>query len=329
MASSAAQTLGKAGRTRLPADGKSHADIKLALPKSSDPVKLRLVPSKAPLVLDIIALLLLPAVLAVKILLHQPVLFSQIWIFLIPMAILLVLAWVRHARGVSGSFDPTQTVRELSFKTSSDEAIVTIFAARYPGVAYLTGPDINQRVEFTPASGAQGLFFDWVPTLAYALLFALVLRTYVIASFYIPSGSMENTLMKGDLLIANKFSYKLLGHDPKRGEIMIFIYPPGLEKDPSRPVDYIKRVIGLPGDKVEVRGGTVYVNQQPLDEPYIKERPNQDFGPVDVPQDAFFMMGDNRNKSADSRVWGFVPRKDLEGRALFVFWPPDHARSIH
>jgi len=87
-------------------------------------------------------------------------------------------------------------------------------------------------------------------------------------------------------------------------------------------------VIGLPGDKLEVRDGTVYINQQPLDEPYIKEHPYEDYGPIEVPKDSFFMMGDNRNHSSDSRVWGFVPRKDLEGRALFVFWPPDHAGGI-
>ncbi|MCB1217287.1 signal peptidase I [bacterium] len=169
----------------------------------------------------------------------------------------------------------------------------------------------------------QGLLYEWIPTIVMALGLALVLKSFVVASFYIPSGSMENTLKKGDLLIADKLSFKLLGQDPQRGDIMIFRYP----KDPKK--DYIKRVIGLPGDSVRVQDHTVYVNGEALIEDYIAEDPDFDYPSVTVPEDSYFVMGDNRNHSSDSRVWGFVPRDNIEGRALFVFWPRPRLLDNH
>jgi signal peptidase I len=221
-----------------------------------------------------------------------------------------------------GSFEPDHIVREKAFAVVNGEVNFTVYPPTRPGSAILTGPGVKHRIDFVAANFMAGLVFEWVPTLFWAILLALVLRSYAVASYYIPSGSMENTLMERDLLIADKLSYKLLSHDPQRGDVMIFRYP----EDPR--LDYIKRIIGLPGDTVAVRDGIVYVNDAPLNEAYIKEKPFNNFGPVTVGPDEYFVMGDNRNHSSDSRVWGMVPRKNIEGRALFVFWPPQHIKSL-
>jgi signal peptidase I len=102
---------------------------------------------------------------------------------------------------------------------------------------------------------------------------------------------------------------------PQRGDVVVFEYP----RDPSQ--DYIKRVIGLPGEKVEVRGGVTYINDKPLNEPYIKEAPISPYGPAIVPEGTLFVMGDNRNGSSDSRAWGFLPMDRIIGKAMVVYWP--------
>lgn len=221
---------------------------------------------------------------------------------------------LRITRGAS--FEQDMLVTEASFPVTGNEVNLTIYPPRRPRTCWLLGPGVKHRLDFIAATFVQGLVWDWIPTLFFALVFALVIRNYAVASYYIPSASMENTLRKGDLLIADKLSFKILHKEPKRGEIIIFQYPE------NRKQDYIKRTIGLPGDTVEVRHGVVYINGEALKEDYIKERPDHDFGPKIIPADHFFMMGDNRNHSSDSRVWGDVPRSYLEGRALFVFWPP-------
>lgn len=214
-----------------------------------------------------------------------------------------------------GSFSETAIQREITLSVENNEVNLTVFAHDRPGVGWLSGPGFRHKLEFVAVSFMQGLIYEWVPTIGLALALALVLKTFVVASFYIPSGSMEHTLQKGDLLIADKLSYKLLQHDPHRGDIMIFRYP----KDPRK--DYIKRVIGLPGDTVRVFDGLVYVNGEALQEDYIAETPDTNYPDTVVPEDSYFVMGDNRRHSSDSRVWGFVPRANIEGRALFVFWP--------
>ena len=133
---------------------------------------------------------------------------------------------------------------------------------------------------------------------------------------------MANTLQIGDRLIAEKVSYTLLGTPAQRGEIVLF-HPP------HNPGEFwIKRCIGLPGDVVEAAGGTVLVNGEPLQEDYIAEPPNKDFGPLTVPEGHYFVMGDNRNDSTDSRAWGPLPAENLIGRAVMVVWPPDHAHVL-
>ena len=222
-----------------------------------------------------------------------------------------------------GSFSASEIVREATFPIKHGEINFVVYAPNRPGHGFVTGEGFRYRLEFVAASFVQGLVFEWVPTLFWALVLALILRNYAVATFYIPSGSMEDTLLKRDLLIADKLSYKVFKRDPQRGDIMIFQYPE------DRKLDYIKRVIGLPGDRIEVRQGTVYVNGEALEEDtYIKERPLRPFPPMTVPDDHYFMMGDNRNQSQDSRAWGTVPRSYFEGRALFVFWPPNRVHVI-
>jgi signal peptidase I len=230
-----------------------------------------------------------------------------------------------------GSFDPAGYSKSAEFKVENNEVHLEFYAPSRPGVAYLTGPGVKHRIDFVARNLGQSIAYEWTPTLLISLVLAFTLRSYAVASFFIPSGSMENTLRRGDLLIADKLSYKLLHNDPKRGEVMIFQYPG------DKRLDYIKRVIGLPGDVVEVRDGHVYVNGKELHEVYVKEAPFSTWGPEQVPggdtpdhsDDMYFVMGDNRNHSSDSRVWGYVPRRNFEGRALFVFWPPTRAKVIH
>ena len=163
-----------------------------------------------------------------------------------------------------GSFEKDETVKEAVFPIVNDEVNLTVYAPRRPCNSYLLGEGFRHRIDFVAASFMQGLIYEWVPTLLYAMVFALILRTYAVASFIIPSGSMRDTLIERDLLIADKLSYKVLGRDPQRGDVMIF-KPPNENKK-----DYIKRVIGLPGDTIEVRNGVVYVNDEPLSEGVVR-----------------------------------------------------------
>ena len=135
------------------------------------------------------------------------------------------------------------------------------------------------------------------------------------ARIRVESISMQPTLYAGNFVLVNKVAYKL--GSPERGEVVVFRYPP----DPEQ-VPYIKRIIGLPGDKVSIYDEKVYVNDQLLVEPYIASSTRQG-GEWTVPSDSLFVMGDNRNNSSDSRSWGMVPMENVIGKALVVYWPPD------
>jgi signal peptidase I len=179
---------------------------------------------------------------------------------------------------------------------------------------------------------------EYTESIVIAVVLALVIRTFVVQAFKIPSGSMEDTLLIGDHILVNKLSYGLqipflnakirifgLMGDPGRGDIIVFPYP----RDPSR--DFIKRVIGLPGERVEVRNHHAYVNGEPLKEPYVKldERPltqpsrYSHWGPEVVPPGKLFVMGDNRDNSADGRDWGFLDGSQVKGRAFIIYWSWD------
>ena len=181
---------------------------------------------------------------------------------------------------------------------------------------------------------------EYFESICVAVILALFVRTFVVQAFKIPTGSMENNLLVGDHLLVNKFVFAptlsgaesaLLPIDPiRRGDIIVFKFP----EEPER--DFIKRTIGLPGETVELRNKKVYINGTPLDEPYVRflfpprgegggeALPDFDvrmnYGPVTVPEGQYFMMGDNRDNSQDSRYWGFMPREYVKGKALFVYF---------
>lgn len=160
---------------------------------------------------------------------------------------------------------------------------------------------------------------SWAITIAAALALALFINNVLIVNASVPSGSMETTIMTGSRMFGLRVSY--WGNDPVCGDIIIFKYP----DDPS--TNFVKRVIGMPGDTVEIIDGVTYVNGEELEEPYLNETPAKlDFGPYEVPEDSYFVMGDNRNHSNDSRKWKntYVPRNAILGKAVFCYWPLDH-----
>jgi signal peptidase I len=181
---------------------------------------------------------------------------------------------------------------------------------------------------------------EYFESIVIAVILALFIRTFVVQAFKIPTGSMEENLLIGDHLLVNKFVFAptataieralLPIGTIKRGDVIVFKYP----EEPER--DFIKRVIGLPGETVELRDKKVYINGTGLNEPYVHflQPPGQNsefhevtsfdvrerYGPVTVPADHFFVMGDNRDNSQDSRYWGFLPRDYVKGKALVIYW---------
>jgi len=181
---------------------------------------------------------------------------------------------------------------------------------------------------------------EYFESIVVAVILALFVRTFVFQAFKIPTGSMKPNLLVGDHLIVNKFIFAptasaiesaLLPMRPmRRGDIAVFKFP----EEPER--DFIKRVIGLPGETLELRNQTVFINGEALVEPYahylfppaVEGQTDgfdlrRKYGPVTVPADHYFMMGDNRDDSQDSRFWGFLPRSYVKGRALFIYWSFD------
>jgi signal peptidase I len=159
---------------------------------------------------------------------------------------------------------------------------------------------------------------EWVVVIAGALIVALVIKTFLFQAFYIPSASMEPTLNIGDRVLVNKLSYRL--HDVNRGDLVVFERPPG---EPETEIkDLIKRVVALPGEEVEGRNGRVFVDGASLDEGYLQDGVfTTDFGPLLVPEDSVFVMGDNRSDSRDSRVFGPISEDLIVGRAFVRVFP--------
>jgi signal peptidase I len=187
------------------------------------------------------------------------------------------------------------------------------------------------------------LLWEYVKAVLTALVLALIIRAFVIQAFTIPSGSMIPTLLVGDYILVNKF---LLGSPvdipftninlfrmpglrrPHKGEVIVFKFP----VDPSK--DFIKRVVAVEGDKIEARDKVIYVNGLPANEPFMRHTDNlvlpyrDNFGPIEVPKDKFFCMGDNRDNSRDSREWGFVDIKDVKGKALIIYFSKDTSHPL-
>ncbi len=182
---------------------------------------------------------------------------------------------------------------------------------------------------------------EYAESIIIAILLALVIRAFVVQAFKIPSGSMKPTLLVGDHILVNKFIYGIklrvpfssLNYtlipisSPKRNDVVVFIYP----VDPKK--DFIKRVIGLPGDTVQVIDKKIYINHLPMEDPHgvhsdqmiipEAEQPRDNTGPIIVPPNKIFVMGDNRDESYDSRYWGFVDQKEIIGQAFIIYWSWD------
>ena len=183
----------------------------------------------------------------------------------------------------------------------------------------------------------KGVWRENIEAILVAIVIALFIRTFVVQAFKIPSGSMKQTLQIGDHILVNKFVYGVKIpylrktiipiKNPRRGDIVVFKYP----VDPNK--DFIKRVVGIPGDMIEIRDKQLYVNGQKVNHEYgfftdprilsAHVRPRDNFGPVTVPERSLFVMGDNRDESFDSRFWGFVDYKALNGKAFMIYWSWD------
>lgn len=182
---------------------------------------------------------------------------------------------------------------------------------------------------------------EWVDSAFIAIVLATVIRFFLIQTFIIPSSSMENTLLIGDQLIVTKFTYGLKVpftnkffvkfRDPKHGDIIVF------NAVDRKGMKLIKRCIGVPGDVVEMKDKVLYINGQKQNEPYVIYRdqnieprpyPRDNFGPITIPKDHYLMLGDNRDRSADSRYWGLLPRNMIEGKAWIIYWPMHRWRVI-
>ena len=160
---------------------------------------------------------------------------------------------------------------------------------------------------------------EWVAIIAIALLVAVVIKQFLVQAFYIPSESMKNSLNVGDRVLVNKLSYHL--HDVHRGDIVVFKRPPAESGEPAIK-DLIKRVIGLPGESIEARDGVVYINDRRLNEPYLAACMITNNLPKQVvPPGEYFVMGDNRGDSEDSRFFGTIPRSIIVGHVVMRFWP--------
>jgi signal peptidase I len=193
-----------------------------------------------------------------------------------------------------------------------------------------------------PTRRRKSIVREYAEAIAIAVLLALVIRSLVVQAFTIPSGSMMDTLLVGDYILVNKFLYgpelPLVDwrmpaiRDPRRGDIIVFKYP----QDEKR--DFIKRIVATPGERVQIRGHQVLVNGKPLNEPYTKLADSGIRGgeaycgyaygcePTIVPPDSYFVMGDNRDNSQDSRYWGFVKRDKIKGKAFLIYWSWDGDR---
>ena len=182
------------------------------------------------------------------------------------------------------------------------------------------------------SSKKKSVLRDWIESIVIAFFLAMVIRTFVVQAFKIPTGSMRMTLIQGDLILVNKFIYgakvpftKLhlpAVRAPKRGDVIVFIYPEDRKKD------FIKRLVGLPGDIVEIKNGSIYINDKLAPEAIFNQIYYYNIGEfgnpgqkIVIPKDSYFVLGDNSVSSRDSRFWGFVPKDNLLGQAMIVYWP--------
>lgn len=166
--------------------------------------------------------------------------------------------------------------------------------------------------------------YEWIKSIIIALVIALILRHFVIESYATPTTSMEPTVKIGDRMFCNKFIYRF--REPQRGDIVVFKPPPKAEAGKKL---YLKRIIALEGERIKIKNGKVYINGKPLKEPYVKEEiyyEDCEYCDIIVPKGTVYVMGDNRNNSADSHVWGPLPKKNILGKIFVTYWPPGRMR---
>ncbi|GBF79304.1 signal peptidase I [Aphanothece sacrum] len=185
---------------------------------------------------------------------------------------------------------------------------------------------LNKKNQKNNNSPQENPWVEGLKTVATAAILAFGIRTFVAEARYIPSSSMEPTLQINDRLIIEKLSYRF--QEPQRGDVVVFNPTQALEAQNFHDA-FIKRVIGLPGETIEVKAGHVYVNGQRISEKYISEDPNYNYGPVTVSQGEYLVLGDNRNNSYDSHYWGFVPKEKIIGKAFVRFWPFNRLGSLN
>jgi len=201
---------------------------------------------------------------------------------------------------------------------------------------------ICEDVQVNSEEKKKSVFREYSEAIIIAVLLALFIRTFVIQAFKIPSGSMLPTLQIGDHLLVNKFLYgikvpftgKLLVpiKDPKHGDVVVFRFPE------DRKIDYIKRVIGVPGDKIAIRNKSITINGKKIEDPHghfssakslpAGMSPKDNYGPITVPDGKLFVMGDNRDNSYDSRFWGYVDFSDVLGKAIIIYWSWDIQKPL-
>ena len=190
-----------------------------------------------------------------------------------------------------------------------------------------------------PAKAGINPFIELILILAVAFGLAYLVQGWVVKPYRIPSVSMEPTLKVGDMVLVNRFIYRI--HPPHRGDVIVF-HPPGVGQTPIRgarteaSVNFIKRVIGLPGETIQIVKGTTLICRAPhrgcfaLHEPYVMAHryPSDNYGPYTIPEGDYFVMGDNRGNSDDSRVWGPLPRRNIIGEAFLIYWPLDRIGTL-
>ncbi len=172
------------------------------------------------------------------------------------------------------------------------------------------------------------LIQEYIESLLIAAVLALIIRSFIITPFKIPTGSMEPTLLPGDKIFVNRFIYRM--HEPQRGDVIVFRYP----EDPRR--DFIKRLVALPGENIEIADGKVVIDGKMIDTPgpfqniyyYNRGIYGAANTQITVPRDCYFVLGDNSSSSRDSRYWGFIPKKLLVGKAIVIWWPPRRIERI-
>jgi signal peptidase I len=198
---------------------------------------------------------------------------------------------------------------------------------------------MSTRAQEHKSTRKKSVIREWAESIVIAFILAMIIRTFVVQAFKIPTGSMRLTLLEGDVILVNKFIYgaKIPFTDlrlpavrqPKRGDVIVFIYPENPKKD------FIKRLVAFAGETVEIKSGTIYINDKPLLEPvfsssyyYNRGQFGEEGQRLTVPKDSLFVLGDNSASSQDSRYWGFVPHKNVLGEAILIYWPLQRVRII-